>query len=339
MARVRPESAGVDSPTSPRAVHSCRGDRAGRSSRFGTTIAGVANAADDKLDWNDLRVFLAAARAGSLAGAARARGVEHSTIGRRLKALEESLGVALFTRNADGLLLTPLGAQVVPLLEQMERAAQAIGELALSRKIRVRVATPSGFSRILGPRLVDFHRSFPGLILEITSGSRKVDLKRGDADLAIRLGGSDDEELVSRKVGEVGWSLYASQAYLARHPGPTDPRDLAGHDLLGYEAALASMPAARWLDQQAARANVVMRSGEASDLVDACAAGLGLAVLPCGLAATEPALVRLTPEILHSGRLSLVYRKEVLVAAHVQPVITFLTDVMTEYADRLAGRV
>ena len=69
-------------------------------------------------------MFLAAARAGSLAAAARGEGVEHSTIGRRLKALEESMGVALFTRGADGLVLTPVGAQVVPLLEQMERAGR-----------------------------------------------------------------------------------------------------------------------------------------------------------------------------------------------------------------------
>ena len=155
---------------------------------------------------------------------------------------------------------------------------------------------------------------------------------------AIRLGSSDDDELVARKVGEVGWSLYAAPSYLAAHPAPADPRQLAGHDVLGYEANLAAMPAARWLNAHAAGANIIMRSGEASDLLDACAAGLGIAILPCGLAATEPGLVRLTPEILESTRLSLVYRKEILVAEHIQPVLAFLTEVMTEYADQLAGR-
>ena len=82
-----------------------------------------------------------------------------------------------------------------------------------------------------------------------------------------------------------------------------------------------------------------MRSGEASDLLDACAAGLGIAVLPCGLAATEPSLVRLTSQVLHAGRLSLVYRKEVLVASHIQPVIEFLTKVLSEHSAALAGRV
>jgi DNA-binding transcriptional LysR family regulator len=288
-------------------------------------------------DWDDLRIFLAAARAGSLAGAARAQGVEHSTIGRRLKALEEALGTALFTRTADGLVLTPVGAQVVPLLEEMDRAATAIRELVATRKTRVRVAAPSGFSRILGPRLPDLATRVPGVILDITSGSRKADLKRGEADLAIRLGNSEDEDLVSRKVGEVGWSLYAGKPYLARHPRPTDPRTLAGHELLGYEAPLATMPAARWLDQHATGATVVMRSREAADLVDACAAGLGLTILPCGLAASDPNLVRLTPEVLHRDRLWLVYRKEILVGDQIPAVIAFLTDVLAEHATALAG--
>jgi DNA-binding transcriptional LysR family regulator len=331
-----------------------QGAAAGRLGRFGkfaqgcaflhvcdpresTRLAGVADP-DPQLDWDDLRVFLAAARAGSLAAAARAQGVEHSTISRRLKSLEESLGVALFTRGADGLALTPVGAQVVPLLEEMDRLAQAVRELTVTRRTRVRIATPNGFSRIIGPKLVAFHARFPGLVLEVTSGSRKVDLKRGDADLAIRLGSSDDDELVARKVGEVGWSLYAAPSYLAAHPGPADPRHLAGHDVLGYEANLAAMPAARWLNAHAGGANIIMRSGEANDLLDACAAGLGIAMLPCGLAATEPGLVRLTPEILESTRLSLVYRKEILVAEHIQLVLAFLTEVMTEYADQLAGR-
>ena len=186
---------------------------------------------------------------------------------------------------------------------------------------------------------MEFHARFPGLIVDVTSGSRKVDLKRGEADLAIRLGGSDDEELVARKVGEIGWLLYAGQAYLARRPRPAEPRALAGHDLLGFEASLADMPAARWLEQHAAGAAVIMRSGEAGNLVDACVAGLGIAILPCGLAATEPALVRLTPEVLQRDRLSIVYRKEVLVAGHLQSVVTFLAEILVQHADAFAGKV
>jgi DNA-binding transcriptional LysR family regulator len=291
----------------------------------------------EDIDWNDLRYFLAAARGKSLAGAARALDVEHSTIGRRLTALEEALGVALITRGPDGLKLTALGEQMTPLLEEMERAVLAVRELAASRKVRVRLATPSGFSRILSPHLAAFQARHPGVTIELLGGSRTVDLKRSEADLAIRMGASEDEDLIARKIGDADWSLYGAASYLERHPAPADPRHLAGHDVLGFEASLAAVPGARWLEQHGGGANVVMRCRELTDMVTACAAGIGLAVLPCMAAEPEPALERLTAEVLGTSRFSLVYRKEVLVSPAVKAVIQFVSEVMREYAARMSG--
>jgi DNA-binding transcriptional LysR family regulator len=295
----------------------------------------VARAGD--IDWNDLRYFLAAARSRSLAGAARAVGVEHSTVGRRLTALERALGVPLLTRGPDGLALTPLGQQVAPLLEEMERAALAVAELCSSQKTRVRLATPSGFGRYINPHLAAFQAAHPTITLELLSGSRPLDLKKGEADLAIRMGVPTDEELVARKIADVGWSLFAAETYLARNPAPADPTQLAGHDLLGFEAVLSGVPGAQWIAEHGRGANVIMRCRELTDVVAACAAGLGLAVLPCMAADGDPLLRRLTRQVLGMHRMSLVYRREVLVAEPVKAVIQFVLELMGEHAPRMSG--
>jgi DNA-binding transcriptional LysR family regulator len=292
----------------------------------------------DGLDWNDLRYFLAAARARSLAGAARALGVEHSTIGRRLTALEEGLGAPLLTRSPDGLKLTALGETMLPLAEQAERAISAVKDAAAGQVTRVRLATPSGWGRIIAPHLAAFQAAHPQVSIDLISGSRLVDLKKSEADLAIRQGTADDPDLISKKLGETGWSLYAADSYLARHPAPSDPRQLVGHEVLGFDDTLAGVPGAQWLDQHGAGAHIVMRCRELADVLAACVAGIGLALLPCMAAELEPSLRRLTKEVLGTRRISLVYRKEVLLSEPIKAVIQFVTDVMAGYADRMSGQ-
>lgn len=293
----------------------------------------------EDVEWDQLRYFLAAIRAGSLSAAARALDVEHSTIRRRLLALEQTLAAPLFNRSPDGLTPTPLALELTPLLEEMERAAHAITERVRSRKTRVRLATPSGFGRLLGPHLGEFHTAHPDVILEILGSSRPVDLKRGEADLAIRQGPIvEDDDLVCRPIGDVGWSMYASDAYLQRHPAPADPRQLAGHDLLGFETSISKVPGARFIEEHGAGSNIILRSRELIDLLDACQAGLGLAVLPCLAAIGYPGLRRVTPEVFSTSRLNLVFRKEVLVSEPVKSALEFVTGVLREYAGRMSGR-
>jgi DNA-binding transcriptional LysR family regulator len=131
--------------------------------------------------------------------------------------------------------------------------------------------------------------------------------------------------------------MYAAPAYLERRGTPADPRQLAGHDLLGFESRLAEVPGARFIAEHGAGATIVMRCREMSDMVAACVAGLGIAVMPCMAAAIEPSLRRLTPEVLGSRPLYLVYRKEVLVSAPVAAVVDFLVDVFRDKAAALAG--
>jgi len=284
-----------------------------------------------------LRYFLRAAQVKTLAGAARSMGVEHSTIGRRLSALERSLGAPLVLRGPDGLTLTPLGERIAPLVHEVERGVLAVRELVTSQRSRVRVALPSGFTGLLTDDLVRLRMEHPELTLETVSGSRAVDLGRGEADLAIRVGPVTDDDLVVRSLGEVGWSLYASRGYVERHPAPTNPENLSGHDVIAFGADLASLSAAAWLEAHVGNANVILRSNEVMTMLAAVVSGAGLSVLPCFVAEAEPTLVRLTQQILATRSLSLVYRREVRLAEAVKVASRFVVEIMRKHAQRISG--
>jgi DNA-binding transcriptional LysR family regulator len=289
------------------------------------------------LDWDDLRYFLEAARARTLAGAARKLGIEHTTIGRRLAALERALGAALVLRGPDGLRLTALGEQLLPLAEQIERTVHSLRDLAERGVARVRLAVPSGFARLFVAGLAALREQHPGLLLEIVSGARIVDLEQSEADLAVRGAPVEADDLIARRLCCSGWSLYAAPSYLARRAAPASLDDLSGHDLLGYHPSLAHMPASQWLESRAARASVVLRSREMTDMVTAASSGLGLAVLPCVLADVEPGLVRLTPDVLATRTLSLVYRREMRLSEPVTAVIDFVFEIIRENEALIAG--
>ncbi len=282
----------------------------------------------DDLDWDDLRYFLHAVRAQTLAGAARALGVEHSTIGRRLTALEQTIGAALVLRGPDGLTLTPLGERLLPLAEDVERTVRSLQHAVASQQVRVRLAVPSGFTRLLADGFARLRRQHPEISLELVSGSRMVDLHKGEADLALRVGPLSDPELVARKVGESPWALYASDAYLARHP-VVDSADLSGHELIGYDESLASVPAAQWIESHASQATVVMRSREMIDMHAAVASGIGVAAIPCSLGDPDPTLHRVS-EVLGSRDVSLVYRREARLSEPVRIVAQFVVALMAE---------
>jgi DNA-binding transcriptional LysR family regulator len=282
------------------------------------------------LDWDDLRYFLAAARAKTLAGAARALGVEHTTVGRRLSALERALGGALVLRGSDGLQLTRLGARVAAQLEELERNVKRIRDLAHSEATRVRLAVPSGFTRYFTADLPQLVREHPGLALEIVSGASVVDLARGEADLALRSVPLVDPELVARKLCDAGFALYGA----ASHEGAV--QTLQGQPVIGFHESLANTPAALWLEAHGAGASVVLRSRELSDMVTAAIDGVGLALLPCSLADEEPRLRRLSG-VLVRAPLALVHRREAKLSEPVRVVIAFAASVIKRNAARIAG--
>jgi len=289
------------------------------------------------LEWDAIRYFLCAAQAKSLSGAARSLGVEHSTVGRRISSLEAVVGSALVVRTPSGLELTRLGRRVLRRALAMEKLAGAIAALADTERTRVRVVAPTGFSALFTPSLAVLHREQPGIELEVVSSSKRMDLRRGRADLAIRVGPVEDLELVVRKVGEVHSALYAARSYLAKTQKQVDPDDLSGQAVIGFHSSLAQMPAAEWLAARSRNARIVVRGREAVDMLSIARSGAGLAVLPCFLADAERELVRLTPQPVAARRVSLVYRRDARLSPELRAVIAFFADLLRQHARALRG--
>ena len=294
-------------------------------------------AAVDDFNWDDLRFFLRAAQQKTLAGAARSLGVQHTTIGRRLAVLERAFGAPLVLRGPEGLTLTPLGQRIAPLVLEVERAVSAARAAVKAECARVRLSVPQALTALFTQGLAQLRRDQPEISLEIISDNRPPDLKRGEVDLAVLVRTVIDVDLVRRSLGDIGWSLYATDAYLARHPGPVDATDLSGHEIVALKAESTSAPAAKCLAEHAANATVVSRSNASASLVAAAVAGAGLALLPCFLAEAEPALKRLTRDVLIKHSVSLAYRREVRLAEPVRVAIRFVIDLMRKHAEELGG--
>ena len=289
------------------------------------------------LNWEDLRFFLRAAQANTLAGTARAMGVEHTTIGRRLNALEKQLGVTLFVRGPRGLSLTQLGKRLLPLVKEVECGVSAVQELAPTQRERVRVSMPPGLAGLLMPHLGKLHADHPGVTIETVSSGRSMGLKRGEVDLAIRLLPVSDESLIVRQLPDMAWSLYASPVYLKKRPAPRSVDDLSGHDLIAYGADVAAQPSARWMEARLGQARVVLRANEIDTAITAAVDGAGLAILPCFFADSDARLRRLTSDVLATRSMWLVYRSDARVSKAIKTAVKFVVDAMRANATRLAG--
>jgi DNA-binding transcriptional LysR family regulator len=254
------------------------------------------------MDWNDLRYFLAVRRAGSLAGAARALKVEHSTVSRRLAALEEALGAKLFLRGPDGFTSTPAGDALAPHAEAMEAAAEAVSRQVSGGDERiegtVRLTTSEVFSGFVVKRLGPLRVRNPDLVVEVLSGNQPFDLARGEADLAIRIMATSDPDLRVRKLVDCGWTMYAARGYLDSHGAPASPEVLTGHDVVGFDETMSRVPGALWLEAHGAGARIVLRGNSIMAVLNACLAGLGVTVLFCHLGDVEPTLVRVSRQVL-----------------------------------------
>jgi DNA-binding transcriptional LysR family regulator len=289
------------------------------------------------INWDDLRIFLLAAQIKTLAGAARASDVQHTTIGRRLDALERSLGVSLFLRGPEGLTLTPVGEEIVPLAQHAERYIQALDDFVSSRRNRVRLALPSGFAAIFAEDLVVLTQEHPELTLETVSSGQFADLQHGSVDLALRIGPIHDQDFVVRSLGQIGSSLYASARYLQEQPAPVELSDLSGHRVVAFGSELSALPAAQWMDARCGQATVVLRTNDMVAMLEAAASGAGLALLPCMLADVDTRLVRLSPQVLARRGLSLVYRREQRTSKAVRSVADFLIKALRKRSHQVDG--
>jgi DNA-binding transcriptional LysR family regulator len=294
-----------------------------------------------KVDWDDVRYFLAVYRSGSSNGAARQLRVQHTTVGRRLASLEAKLGARLFIRTPMGLSPTDAAAAIAPHAEEAERCFIAI-ERQVSRSDgriegKVRLATSEAFGGYIIRHLATLQARYPALTVEIDTSNAVVDLARGGADIAVRMVATTQPDLISRRVGSAGWSLFASADYIARRGMPSSPFELHGHEVIGFGDSLAETPGARWLGAHGKDAHVPLRGQSLVAVVNAAAAGIGLAMAPCFLAAAEPNLRRVTPQMLSSREIWLVYHPDAGRLVRVRTVIDFIAETIGADGAFLSG--
>ncbi len=289
----------------------------------------------ETFDWNDLRYVLAVAKHGSTTAAARAIGLNQSTVQRRLGQLETRLALRIFERATSGYRLTPAGRSLLPAAEAVEAAVRSFGEAAevAARAGILRVTCPEPIAyRLTASGLIDrFHERNAEFRIEFVLSDHYVDLAKGEADIALR-SGDTEENLVGRKIADSLWAVYASRSYLARHDAPIVITALPDHPLIGFDLSLDKHRLSQWLREVAPDAVYAARVTSVLGLVSAAKAGMGLAALPVALGGAEPDLVRVidaVPALTRSWR----------VLAHVDarqlPRVKAFFDFIEDVADEL----
>jgi len=287
------------------------------------------------VDWDGLQVFLAVARGGRVSAAARRLGVEHTTVARRIAALEQTLGVSLFYRTTRGYLLTPHGQNLVSTAEAMERSALAVEARARENSGalagRVRVAMPPEYgSHWLAPKLAMLRATHPQIELQILVGTRQRDLSRGEAELAIQPPRPTQTGMVAVRLGRVAVGLYASRGLIAdkrlRIRKLADVRDLL---LLVYTSPFQVLQEAKWFQPILASATIGLESNSTHALLAAARAGAGVAVLPRFVAREHDDLVAVSDDVA-AHDLLLVTHPEVRRDPKVRATADFLKRLAAE---------
>lgn len=229
--------------------------------------------------WDDMRVFLSVAREGTVRRGAATLGASHSTVLRRIAALEASLGVRLFHRRNAGYVLTAAGERArdaaIALEDRMHDIHREVQGSDARLSGHVRVALPDALLPLILRAFPRFIVAYPSIGLELVTSTRFVDLQRGEADVAVRISASPEANLVGRNVGEVSVGIYGSRTY-ARRAGK---RDVWKLDWLGWERSV-STAFGSFIDAHVAPEHIRLRLGGMPDLEKAVDADLGVTLMP-----------------------------------------------------------
>jgi len=287
------------------------------------------------MDWDGLQVFLAVARSGRVSAAARRLGVEHTTVARRIAALEKTLGVSLFYRTSRGYLLTPEGQNVVSTAEAMERAALVVEARARETSGppagRVRVAMPPEYgSHWLAPKLAAFRALYPQIQLHILVGTRQRDLSRGEAELAIQPPRPTQTGMIAVRIGRAAVALYASRHLIGSKRVRIRKLDDVGEwQLLTYTPLFQILQNAKWFQPFLASGSIALQSNSTHALLAAARAGAGIATLPRFVAREHDDLISLSADVA-SHDLLLITHPEVRRDPKVRATADFLKQLAAE---------
>jgi DNA-binding transcriptional LysR family regulator len=249
------------------------------------------------VNWDDLRYALAVARARTLSGAAEALGVSHTTVGRRLRSLDEELGVRLFDATPEGFHATAAGADLVAVAERIEADTLSLEGRVLGRDERLsgalRVSAMELVFRAFREAFTGFAARYPSVALTVTASDDEVSLARREADVVLRLTNKPPEQLVGRRVGRMQFVAYAARSLAAR---VGEGAALGAYPWIHWDERLDVGWLDVWLAQHAPGASIAMRVDvSAAAMHELIAAGVGVQFLACVEGDADPSLVRVGP--------------------------------------------
>jgi len=308
---------------------------------MGTLQTGAVSGSDHaELEWNDLTVILAVCRAGSLSGAARILGHNHSTIFRKINAIEEKTGVRFFERLPDGYAMTEAGETALRYAERIESEVHALSREVLGQDMRlqgrIRVTAPEGMTTQMAPRLLaEFCRLHPHVSIEITGGSFALDLSRREADVAIRATSKPPDTSLGRKVCDFRFAIFATPEYLQQN-GERPLQELNWCLIQGVVDWLVPLI---WKKKAHGERQVVFSSGASLAVLNAAAEGLGLTLMPCYLGDADERLVRVgQPLEALTMELWILTHPDLRHTARVKALMAYLYPALKKDADLFAGR-
>jgi molybdate transport repressor ModE-like protein len=285
------------------------------------------------MDWDNLRIFLAIARAGQILSAAKALHLNHATVARRLDALEESLGSKLFERRTTGTVLTPAGESLLTRVERMEsEVLQAdAGATADSISVVVRVGAPDGFGTYhLAPNLARLANRHPNLTIQLVPLPRTFSLSRREADIIVTIERPKLGRAIIKKLTDYSLSVYATRAYLKTHGNIQSTDDLTDRLFITYVEDIAY---SRALDYSAELSKLMRRHYECGSVIaqmEAVRAGEGIGILHDYAAARHPELVCILPALRFSRTYWLLSHPDTHNTARVAEVYRAIVDSVAE---------
>ncbi len=295
------------------------------------------------MNWEELKVFLSVAESGSLSRAARQLEVSQPTLSRRIAALERTLGVRLFRRTSRGLKATPAAERILSNVRRMDEEAALIeletrGGGALEG--RVRVTASEGLAvEWLTAELLTFHRSCPGIRVDVVADKSPLDLVSRDADIALRLFRSPERDLFQRRVARHVLGLFAAPSYLDQWGTPRTLGDLVGHRFVDLDEPYSHYEQSTWLAQRVGQEQIVYRSNSLLGLLAATRAGWGIGVHSRFLGRRDRSLVSLLPGTnVDESDLWLVTHAGLRRSPRIRAAYEFIGDLVTTHRSELEGR-
>lgn len=294
-------------------------------------------------DWDDLRLGLAIARAGSLNGAADLLAVNPSTVHRRLKAAESRLGVRLFDRAAGSYRPTAAGEAMVAAAGRIEDLVADLerGVIGADQALQgpIRITAPDTLCDGLLPAILGgFRAAHPGVTVELVSASRMFNLTKREADIAIRPGPRPTGTMVGRKIADIAFALYGTHDLAQKYP-EADLDHLVGCPIVDGDENFDQIEAIRQMRKSAGDGHIALRCNQYSALQAAVRAGVGFSALPCFVGDSDASLVRIGRDLMPvAAELWLLTHEDLRRTARIRAFMDYAAEALTAERDRFEGK-